>query len=92
MRRMQMWRLAPKRKEHVVFALKLLEEFDLLVRLKDDAELLVPGALPPARTQLAADAFAPEAALASPGPSLSLTSCTRSRFNSRTCAAGVRGG
>ena len=26
MRRMQMWRLAPKRKEHVVFALKLLEE------------------------------------------------------------------
>jgi len=40
-------------------ALGLLEGFDLMVRLKDDLELLVPGALPPTKTQVSADAFAP---------------------------------
>jgi hypothetical protein len=39
-------------------ALGLLEGFDLVVRIKGDDELLVPGALPPARTQLSSDAFA----------------------------------
>jgi hypothetical protein len=44
-------------------AVGLLKGFDLVVQLEGNDELLVPGALPPARTQLSADAFAPEAAL-----------------------------
>uniref|UniRef100_A0A7S0QJD3 TIR domain-containing protein n=1 Tax=Cryptomonas curvata TaxID=233186 RepID=A0A7S0QJD3_9CRYP len=44
-------------------ALELLEGFALIVRLKDDPDLLVPGVLPAARTQLSADAFASDAAL-----------------------------